>query len=197
MDLGSGRTFGYTGRYERKWILFPGAAPSAPVETRAQPGRRKKESVPGRKRRGTQHGPTKIYGEAEIEAHFRFRQNAASRHVSDLSPPRELHSDRLAGNFTLFRVPPEAAAAGMVCNLTLTYHSFSNLSRDFFRRKNSGFCLYRQRRPWYSIPVVNHRILYLMKAVLPAAVNGSNRKTWHPNSYRASCGRVNAAHGIG
>ena len=134
MDLGSGRTFGYTGRYERKWILFPGAAPSARWKHEGNRAAAKRKR-PGPKKARNAHGPTKRYGEAEKEAHFRFRQNAASRHVSDLSSHRRLHSDRLAGNFTLFRVPLEAAAAGMVCNLTLTYHSFPNLSRTFFGEK--------------------------------------------------------------
>ena len=122
------------GRKER-WILFPGAAPSAPVETRGMTGPPQKRKRSGPKRHRTHKAPP-AYGEAERKAHFRFRQNAASRHVSDLSTQAklgELHSDRLAGNFTLFRVPLGAAAAGVVFNSALIYHSFPDLSRTFCR----------------------------------------------------------------
>lgn len=84
--------------------MFPGANPSTPAETRRQPGRRTKGRRPGPNGRGTHTAPP-FLARPNQKSRFRFRQNAASRHVSDLSSPGRHHSDRLAGRLTLFRVP--------------------------------------------------------------------------------------------
>lgn len=84
--------------------MFPGANPFTPEETQRQPGRRAKGRRPGPNGRGTHTAPP-IVARPNQKSRFRFRQNAASRHVSDLSSPERHHSDRLAGLLTLFRVP--------------------------------------------------------------------------------------------
>ena len=76
MDLGSGRTFGHTGRYERKWILFPGAAPSAPEETRnSRDEKTPRAESTGRKR------PRHRTWRGRKNSAVRFRQSAVQAAV--------------------------------------------------------------------------------------------------------------------
>lgn len=116
--------------------MFPGANPFTPAETRRQPGRRTKGRRPGPNGRGTHTAPP-FLARPNQKSRFRFRQNAASRHVSDLSSPGRHHSDRLAGRLTLFRVPHRRRG--------LAYYSFRlyattacKICQEHFRRARAA-----------------------------------------------------------
>ena len=82
---------------EKGNLLFPGAAPSAPVETQEK----SRPCLVGREK-----PPHLIW-----EAGFSKRSSSSGRtlsgcHVSDSASLRKHHSDRLAGPLTLFHAPP-------------------------------------------------------------------------------------------